>query len=157
MVTGSHTPHLTRRSVRGFALIDCIVATVLLGIALSVMIGLASSALSSQTTGEKLSTAATLADEQLQLVLARGPDDYTHRFAVRGQCDAPFADYSYKLAFTGGGGVGDPYAVSCTISWTMSGNPKAITIDTLMAPRTGAEDVEPDPIRSPQSAITRTP
>ena len=82
-----------------FALIDCIVATVLLGIALAVMIGLASNALSSQTTGEKLATAATLADEQLQLVLARGPDDYTHRFPVQGQCDAPFNDYSYKLVF----------------------------------------------------------
>ena len=33
-------------------------------------------ALSSQAVGERLSTAATLADEQLHLVLARGPDDY---------------------------------------------------------------------------------
>ena len=140
-----------------FALIDCIVATVLLGIALAVMIGLASNALSSQTTGEKLATAATLADEQLQLVLARGPDDYTHRFPVQGQCDAPFNDYSYKLVFAGGGAVGEPYTVGCTISWSMSGQPKSMTIDTLMAPRIGAEDVEPDPIRSPQTAITRTP
>jgi type II secretory pathway pseudopilin PulG len=145
----------TRRS-RSFALIDCIVATVLLGISLAVMIGLASSAVSSQTTGEKLSTAATLADEQLQLVLARGPDDYTQRFPVQGQCDAPFSDYSYKLAITGGGGVGEPYAVTCTISWNAGGSPKSIAIDTLMAPRTGAEDVEPDPLRAPQTAITRT-
>ncbi len=142
---------------RSFALIDCIVATVLLGISLAVMIGLASSAISSQATGEKLSTAATLADEQLQLLLARGPDDYTQRFPIQGQCDAPFTDYSYKLSITGGGGVGVPYAVSCTISWNAGGGARNISIETLMAPRTGAEDVEPDPIRAPQTAITRTP
>jgi type II secretory pathway pseudopilin PulG len=144
------------RCTRGFALIDCIVATVLLGIALSVMIGLASNAISSQTTGEKLATAATLADEQLQLVLARGPDDYAHRFPVQGQCETPFTDYSYKLDLTGSGGVGTPYTVACTISWNAGGSPRTLSIDTLMAPRTGAEDVEPDPLRAPQTAITRT-
>ncbi len=149
-----------RAPARSFALVDCIVATVLLAVSLTVTIGLTGRALSSQSTGEHLSTAAMLADEQLHLVLARGPDDYARRFAVQGACEAPFTDYQYKLSFTGGGSVGEPYQVTCTISWRTSGSTgqeRAISIDTLVAARNSAGSTEPDPIRAPRSSITRTP
>ena len=61
-------------SRRGVALIDAIIAAVILGVALSAIIGLGNQALNSQRVGEELRTAAMLADEQLNLVLARGPE-----------------------------------------------------------------------------------
>ena len=102
--------------MRSFALVDCIVATILLGVSLAIIIGLAGTALSSQATGEHLSTAAMLADEQLQLVLARGADNYKDQYSLDGTCDAPFQDYKFKLAFDGGSGPGVPFAVTCTIT-----------------------------------------
>ncbi len=145
------------RGRAAFALIDCIVATVLLGIALAVMIGLASNALNSQQTGERMATAAMLADEQLQLVLARGPDGYAQKYSASGTCDAPFTDYSYKLAFSGGQSAGDPHQIKCTISWTASGSERNISIETLIASRIGSEETDPDPIRTPKTGIVRTP
>lgn len=143
----------------GFALADVIVATVILGAALAVLIGLAGRAVSSQALGQELSNAAHLADEQLQLVLARGPDDYVRRFPVQGTCEAPFESYKYALTFAGGTSVGDPYKVSATITWNSGGGGgagRALTIDTLMAPRTGNPGGEVDPLRTPPTTIDRT-
>ena len=148
---------LSRRRVRSFALVDCIVATVLLGVALSVMIGLASNALNSQHTGERMATAAMLADEQLQLILARGPDGYSQQYPVQGACDAPFTDYTYKLAFSGGQSPGDPHQIVCTISWNTNGSERNISIETLIAQRTGTQDSDPNPVRTPKTGVVRTP
>jgi len=149
------------RRPRSFALADCIVATVILGSGLAVMIGLSGRALQSQTLGQEIATAATLADEQLQLVLMRGPDDYSKRFAVEGACDPPFSDYRFKLAFTGGGGIGEPYAVTATISWTATGlgaagTPRSISVDTRFATRSGNPDGDTEPVRQPEQTIQRT-
>lgn len=148
----------TCASRTGFALADVIVATVILGAALAVLIGLAGRAVSSQALGQELSNAAHLADEQLQLVLARGPDDYVRRFPVQGTCEAPFENYKFALSFAGGTSVGDPYKVSATITWNSGGGGagRALTIDTLMAPRTGNPDGEVDPLRTPPTTIDRT-
>lgn len=140
----------------GFALADVIVATVILGAALAVLIGLAGRAVSSQAFGQELSNAAHLADEQLQMVLARGPDDYPRRFPVQGTCEAPFESYKYVLAFSGGTSLGDPYKVSATITWNTIGTPRSLTIDTLIAGRSGNPDGETDPIRTPPAAVDRT-
>jgi len=140
---------------RAFALVDVMVGGILIGVSLAVVIGLTGRAISAQKRGEELSTAAALADEQLQLVLARGPDEYAKRFPLEGSCDTPFQDYRFKLAFTGGT-ASKPYDVSCTISWTFSLSPQSIAIETLMATRDGGEG-EPDPIRQPDSSIIRTP
>ena len=78
---------------RGVVLVDLLVAAVLMGVALAVLVGMAGRALSSQSTGERLATAAMLADEQLNLVLARGPDQYASRYEVEGACEAPFESF----------------------------------------------------------------
>ena len=145
------------RPRRSFALIDCIVATILLGVSLAVLIGLTSHAVNSQATGEHLSTAAMLADEQLQLVLASGPDGYAQQHSTSGDCDPPFADYKYALAFSGDGTTGVPYQITCTISWTYSGQKQSISIDTLMASRAQADTSQPEPVRTPQQPVDRTP
>lgn len=151
-------PRPLRSRPRSFALIDIVVATILLGISLAVTMGLVGRALASQTIGERLTTAAALADEQLQLVLARGPDDYQRRFALTGACDAPFGDYSYTLAFTGGSSVGEAYTVTCTIAWGggAAGAARSISVETKIAPRTSVGDADPDPDRAPTQGVSRT-
>lgn len=139
---------------------DVIVGAILVGVALAVIIGLTGRAIASQKRGQELATAANLADETLQMVLARGPDDYAKRFPLEGACDAPFADYRYKLELSGGTTT-VPYHVTVTIAW--GGPPGAggqsIKIETLMASRDGGLDEvggEVDPIRTPDQPVVRT-
>lgn len=148
---------ISSRRSPAFVLVDVLVATLLLGVSLAVLISLTGSAVSSQQRGEQLATAAALADEQLQLVLARGPDDYSRRFPAQGACDAPFDNYRYALDFSGGGTVGEPFKVAVTISWTSVAIPQSLTIDTLIASHNAGEDGESDPIRTPPEPIVRTP
>jgi hypothetical protein len=136
---------------RGVILIDAIIGTILLGISLAAIIGLAGRALSSQMTGEELQTAAMLLDEQLNLVLARGPDNYGSRFGEEGLCDEPFQNYRYKLEFAGGSG-GSPFTVTATIYWTSAGRDRSESIQTMIAPRLGDE---PDPDRRPPETVER--
>lgn len=140
----------------GFALVDVIVATIILGVSLAVIISLAGRAVSAQARGAELTDAAHLADEQLQLVLARGPDNYGRRFGDAGACDAPFDRYHYRVSITGGGSIGEPYRVAATIQWTSGVLPRSITIETLMAARDAGEDVDPDPDRKPETPVVRT-
>lgn len=167
------TPPSHRRPA--FALVDVIVGTVILGVSLAVIIGLVSQALYSQQRGQDLATAAMLADEQLQLVLARGPDDYDHRFATGGPCDAPFESFHYSVqvsstgasragAPTATGGAGGAYLVTATITWggspkgaraSSAGEPQSLSIQTLIASREGSEDTDPDPDRRPAEPVER--
>ncbi len=140
---------ITRR--RGVILIDAIIGTILLGISLAAIIGLAGRAISSQITGEQLQTAAMLLDEQLNLVLARGPDDYASRYEAEGVCEEPFQNFRYRLEFAGGSG-GSPYTVTATVSWTTAGRERSESVQTLMAPRLGDE---PDPDRRPAETVQR--
>jgi hypothetical protein len=127
--------HLRPRS--GVALIDAIVATIILGVALAVIVGLTAQSIGSQSQGERMQIGAMLADEQLNLVLARGPDEYGATFPLSGACDPPFEAYSYALTLSGGAG-GEPYTVQAVISWrSPSGRDEKVSVQTLMAPRTG--------------------
>lgn len=144
---GSYATALARAVI----LIDVLVATVLLGVALAVLIGIAGQAMRAQDGGRRLETAANLLDEQLQLVLARGADSYGSRFPVEGACDEPFQDYRFKLAFDGGDG-GEPYRVTATVSWVRAGRTESESVQTLIAPRRGTD---PDPERRPGEAVER--
>jgi Tfp pilus assembly protein PilV len=140
-----------RHRRRGVILIDAIIGTILLGISLAAIIGLAGRALSSQMTGEELQTAAMLLNEQLNLVIARGPDNYASRFDAEGACDEPYQRFRYKLEFSGGGG-GQAYSVKATVFWTTAGRERSESIQTLVAPRLGDE---PDPDRRPPETVER--
>jgi len=136
---------------RAIALVDVLVASVLLGVALTAIVSLAGRAAGALAQGERLRTAAMLIDEQLNLVLARGPDDYDRRFPTEGPCDPPFHDYSYEIEIDSAP-VGDPYPVAVTISWTDSGRGRSETVETLIAPRLGDD---PEPERRPEEIVTR--
>ena len=138
-------------SIRAFALVDIVVATVLLGVALASILGLTSRAIDAQVRGEHLRTAAMLLDERLNLVLARGPDSYGKEWPTEGRCDPPFEDYRFELDFDSPG-AGDPYTVTATVSWNSIGRERSETITTLMAPRLGED---PDPIRAPAQSVER--
>jgi type II secretory pathway pseudopilin PulG len=135
---------------RAFILVDVLVATVLMGLSLAVISSMISTALSAQRTGERLEVAAMLLDEQLNMVLARGPENYAQRFGLEGRCDAPFQDYAYQLEFEGGNG--EAFTVTATIAWTQSGRVLRESVQTRIAPRLGEET---DPQREPQETVVR--
>ena len=129
-----HTPRPRANTRPGVALIDALAAVIILGVSLSVILSLSGQAVASQRQGEELATAAMLADEQLQLVLAQGADDYAKSFPTAGQCDAPFENYNYKLDITEGGAI-NPFRVQVTITWQSAGRPQSATVQTLLASR----------------------
>jgi type II secretory pathway pseudopilin PulG len=136
---------------RAFVLIDAIVAAVVLGLALVVVIGLSAEALTSQTRGEQLSTAARLVDEQLNLVLAVGPEAFSSVFDSEGRCEAPFESYTYAVRIESAP-LGEAMPVSVTIRWTAGGRERDLTIESRVAPRLGED---PDPERQPTETLGR--
>jgi hypothetical protein len=131
--------------------VDVIVATVILGVALAALIGILGRCIGVQTDGEHLQTAAMLLDEQLNLVLMRGPDSYASRFDTEGPCDPPFSDFTYRLdiAFQS---TGLPYSVKATVTWTSAGRARQASVSTLIASHLGDE---PDPLRTPDTTVER--
>ncbi len=131
----------------GVALIDAIVATIILGVALAVIVGLTAQSIGSQSQGERMQIGAMLADEQLNLVLARGPEKYSGNDAMptSGACEAPFDAYSYAITLSAGQS-GEPYLVQAVISWrSPSGRDESVRVQTLIAPRIGTV---PEPART---------
>lgn len=140
-----------RESRRGFALVEAIVAAIVLGIALSFILGLASQAVSAQSRGEAMETAARLADERLNLVLSTGPEGYASVFDLRGACDPPFADWSYAVEIEPNG-PGEAYDIRVTVSWMAGALPQSLSLSTRIAPRLGDD---PDPDRKPAETVNR--
>ncbi len=136
---------------RGALLVDVIVATIILGSSVVAILGVVGRAISAQSSGEELRTAAMLLDEQLNTILMLGPDQEASRGTVEGRCEAPFQDYSYSIEFSGGIG-GDPYLVRATVSWMSGGRLRSESIETFMAPRLGDD---PDPDRRPAEPVGR--
>lgn len=147
--TPACSPRIPSR--RGVVLVDAIVGTILLGVSLAVMLGMLGRAISSQTRGEELQTAAMLIDEQLNLVLARGPDSYGRQFPLEGPCEPPFTTYRFVLSIDGGQ-VGEPYRVVATVLWSSGGRERSASCETLLAPRLGED---PDPPRRPGETVAR--
>ena len=136
---------------RGAVLVDAIVGTILLAGALAVMIGLSGRALSAQIEGEQLATAASLIDEQLNLVLAYGPDDYAKEYPTDGVCDPPFSGYRYHLDILAGAG-GEPYTVRASVFWKSGARDRSASVETFIAARLGDD---PDPDRRPEQTVER--
>ncbi len=138
---------------RGVLLADVLVATVIVGSALAVLMSMTGRALRAQSQGEQLRVAAMLLDEKLNLVLARGADDYASRFGeLEGACDEPFQKFRYKLEIAGSGSGGEAFTVVATVSWLDGASMRTETVETRIAPRLGEE---PDPDRRPEQSVER--
>lgn len=135
---------------RGVMLADILVAVVLLGSALAVLIGMTGRAMTAQRNGEQIQIAAMLLDEQLNLVLARGPDNYAAQYPMEGICEAPFETFRYKIEITGTGS--SAYGVVATVTWYANGRLQSESVETRIAPRVGDD---PDPDRRPQEPVDR--
>ncbi len=148
------TFHTARRArtARAVALLDALIAAIILGVSLAGIITLGGQALRTQDMGERIAIASMLADEQLNLVLARGPDDYGKRFPLEGSCDAPFDLYRFKLELTGSGT--SAYQVRATVFWRSGdvGAEQSVVLETAIAPRPGTD---PDPDRRPEEPVER--
>lgn len=142
---------LRRSFRRGFVLLDAIVATILLSIALVTVIGLNSSAIRAQRDGEHLQDAAMLTDELLEQVIAVGPEQFRRVFGLRGECEPPFESYWYEVEIDSVG-AGDPYQVTATVFWDDLGQTRRLVVQTLVAPRLGDD---PDPDREPEQSMER--
>lgn len=135
---------------RGFVLVDGIVAGVLLGVGLTVIIGLTGSALSAQRNGEQLQRAAALADEKLSMVLALGPEGYEADEDMSGEFPEPDDAYRFEVTIEDGR-AGDPAYVAVEIAWGERSRDR-LFIETFVAPRTGDN---PDPDRDPERQVER--
>lgn len=135
---------------RGFALVDGIVAGVLLGVGLTVIIGLTGSALAAQRYGETLQTAAALADERLSMVVALGPEVFEAEGDLSGTFPEPDDRFRYEVEIDPES-AGNPYYVSVEVSWGERPRDR-LFIETFVAPREGDE---PDPEREPDRQVDR--
>ncbi|MEM1424079.1 MAG: hypothetical protein AAGH64_08760 [Planctomycetota bacterium] len=134
----------------GFVLVDAIVAGVLLGIGLTVIIGLTASALGAQRRGEQLQRAASLADERLSMVLALGPTLYEADDDMSGAFPEPDDDFRFEVTIDDGEN-GDPSFVSVEVVWGERSRDR-LYVETFIAPRMGDE---PDPLRDPERQVER--
>lgn len=135
----------------GFVLIDALVATVVLGIALAGVLGLGASAVRSQAQGEELQIAAMIADARLELIVALGVEGYRSEEELRGLGEGSWGAYAWFVDIEPGSGS-DPYFVTVTVAWEAGGRLRQLSVETLVAPRLGDE---PDPDRRPQETLGR--
>ncbi|MCH2133427.1 MAG: hypothetical protein MK116_06735 [Phycisphaerales bacterium] len=142
--------HHPRHTRRGVALVEVILAALILGIGLSVSLSLATTSLKRQGLGEHNLTAAWLADEQMSMVLMEGPQQFLQTHPTSGTFDPPFDEFDYEVEIQH---VGDyePYTVEVYITW--DGNDRQFVLDAIIAPRQG--ELEEFEDRKPLEPIDR--
>jgi Tfp pilus assembly protein PilV len=135
-----------RRS--GFALVDAIIAGVVLAIGLTMIFMLTSRSLDLQRRGEIEVMAAGMMDNILSMVLLEGPADYPDLHPVSGQGEFPYEQFEYRVNIQDPG-EGEPYSVSVEVTHLTG---RSYRCETLIAAKLGEE---PDPVRYPEEPIDR--
>lgn len=154
----SHTPRPTRprrhprRATPSFILLEVIVASVIMGISLAIVATISSRLLVWQRDGESMQIAAMILDEQLELLVAVGPDDFPRIGRLRGTGPTPYESFRYEIDIDNEP-EGDPSFVTATCTWTDAGVERSLTIETLVSPRLGDD---PDPDRQPEQRMGRS-
>lgn len=138
----------------GFALMDVLVAGVLLSITLVALLGLSSRSVQAQIRGERLQRVSMLIDQLLSEVLAVGPEEYEEYAEVhrpQGSFDPPNQDYFFRVELEEPT-TGRPYLVRARVWWKLGNETYEEVVETYIAPRLGDE---PDPEREPETPIER--
>ncbi len=135
---------------RGFALMDAIVGGMVLGIALGVVLTLASRSVAAQTRGQDQLVASWLLDELLGMVLVEGPEAYPQLHPTEGQFEPPFDRYEYDLDIEDTG-LRTPFLVTATVRWPQGRQDLQVQAQTYIAGRIG----DPVEFREPLEPIDR--
>ncbi len=140
------------RRTGGFLLVDVIVGTVLLGVALGGILVVSTRALAMQREAASLRQAGMVADEVMSTIYAYGTEEYTRVLRSRGRASEPFERFEYRVDIDSGG-AGQADEVKVRVTWqSATGQPRSFELGALIAPRLGDE---PDPNRQPPEAIDR--
>lgn len=144
-------PH--RRAPRGFALMEVIVAGVILAIGLGAAISLSMQSLTAQQRGEHAVQAAALMDELLGSLVALGPVEWNRQHQPSGAFSSfdssyKYADFQYDMKIEDA-----PQGMPCDVLLIVT-DPlgREYRCATRVALRLGEE---PDPERSPRETIDR--
>ena len=141
-----------RRCARrgGFALMDAIIAGILLSIGMVAVLSVAGQALSLARRGEVDVRAAAAIDELLGKVLTEGPRDFPELHPTAGPFEegSPYTDFEYAIRIDQGG-PGVPAEVEVVLTHASG---RSYTVVTRIAEKRGEE---PDPIRYPSEPIDR--
>jgi hypothetical protein len=135
---------------RGVALLDALLAGVMLAVGLAVILSLASRSIAAQASGQRQLVASWLIDEMLSMVVVEGPDVYPKLYATHGRFDEPFQDYEFDLDIKDIG-LRLPYRVTATVRWEQAGHQRQVQTQTYISQR--QSDV-PE-IRTPPEPIDR--
>lgn len=135
----------------GMALMDVLVAGLILSGALVAVLGIASRSLNAQARGQQIQEAAMVLDSLLNDVLAIGPADYLKKGEMSGSVDPPFDKYIYRISIEDTA-PNEPFRVTARIWWETAAGEQTIEAQTLMARRLGEE---PDPDREPTEPVER--
>lgn len=133
---------------RGFALVDVIIAGVILAIGLTTLFSITTRSLRLQKEGEIQVVSASLLDTLLSTVLTEGPLDYVKLHSTNGRFDPPFSDFEYQVRLDDPG-EGTAVNVRATVTHETG---LEYSCETLIAVKLGEE---PDPIREPEEMIDR--
>ena len=117
----------------GVALVEVIVAGLILAAGLGSIFSLTGASMGTQTEGANRIVAALLADGLLGMVMTEGPARYARRNADEGVFDAPFSDYEYEIRILDQG-ERDPFQVTATVRWG-PGPTDLVRVQTLIATR----------------------
>jgi hypothetical protein len=135
---------------RGFALMDAVIAGVLLSIGMITVLSVGGQAMAMQRRGEIDVRAASALDDLLSGVLIEGPKDYEKLHPLNGRFDSgsPFEDFEYFLEIEQGGS-GVPARI---VARVIHEGGREYSIETSIAEKRGDET---DPIRIPAEPIDR--
>jgi len=136
---------------RGMALMDVMVAGLVLSGALVAVLGIASRSLSAQVRGQQIEEASMVLDSLLNDVLAIGPSNYLKSGEMGGTVDSPFDQYTYRISIDDIS-PDQPFRVTARVSWETAGGEQTIEAQALIARRLGEK---PDPDREPTQPVER--
>lgn len=133
------------------ALMDVLVAGMVLSGALVAVLGIASRSLNAQLRGEQIQEAAMVLDSLLNDVLAVGPAEYLKVGELSGVVEPPFDRFTYRITIDDVS-PSQPFRVTARVWWNAGGGEQTAEAQTLMARRLGDE---PDPDRTPTQPAER--
>ena len=158
MATVRITPHTTAprtrtgapRARRGFALMDAVIAGVLLAIGMVTVLSVGGQAMTMQRRGEIDVRAASALDDILSGVLTEGPEAYEKLYPLSGAFDAgsPYQDFQFIIEIERGG-AGVPARVLARV---IHEGGREYSVETSIAEKRGEET---DPVRTPVEPIDR--